>query len=121
MACGRTWSITSALPSPEVPVTLGASANGLVITRIETVPVRARLAADFKGSHYHMTHRATIITRVHTTDGIVGEAYAGDEDATLLEIERIVHDEVAPAVVGLDAMAVERCWAAASPVTFDIL
>jgi len=121
MACGRMWSITSALPKPEVPVTLGASANDLVITHIETVPVRARLAADFKGSHYHMTHRATIITRVHTADGIVGEAYAGDEDATLLEIERIVHDEVAPAVVGLDAMAVERCWAAAYPVTFDIL
>ena len=47
----------------------GTSPDGLVITRIETVPVRARLAADFKGSHYHMTHRATIITRVYTENG----------------------------------------------------
>jgi D-galactarolactone cycloisomerase len=93
----------------------------LAITRIETVPVRARLAADFKGSHYHMTHRATIVTRVHTDAGIVGEAYAGDEDATLLDIERIVHAEIAPAVTGLDAMAVERCWQASYPATFDIL
>ena len=85
------------------------------------MPVRARLAADFRGSHYHMTHRATIVTRVHTADGIVGEAYAGDEDATLFDIERLVHSEIAPAVVGLDAIAVERCWAAAYPVTFDIL
>ena len=95
--------------------------DGLVITRIETVPVRARLGADFKGSHYHMTHRSTIVTRVYTADGIVGEAYAGDEDATLFDIEAIVHNEIAPCLVGLDAMAVERCWAAAYPVTFDIL
>ena len=86
-----------------------SDADELVITRVETVPVRARLAADFRGSHYHMTHRATIVTRVHTADGIVGEAYAGDEDATLFDIERIVHSEIAPAVVGLDAIAVERC------------
>ncbi len=95
--------------------------SALTITRIETVAVRAPLAADFRGSHYHMTHRATLVTRVYTTDGIVGEAYAGDEDANLLEIERIVHTELAPLVVGLDAMATERCWQAGYPVTFDIL
>ncbi len=93
----------------------------LPITGVSTVAVRAPLASDFRGSHYHMVNRATLITRVHTAEGIVGEAYAGDEDATLLEIQRIVRDEVAPAVVGLDAMAVERCWAAGFPATFDIL
>jgi D-galactarolactone cycloisomerase len=93
----------------------------LTITRIETIPVRAKLGADFKGSHYHMTHRSTLITRVHTSEGIVGEAYAGDEDATLIEINNIVHNELAPALVGLDAMATERCWHAGYPVTFDIL
>ncbi len=30
-----------------------------------------------------MTHRATVIIRVLTDEGIVGEAYAGDEDAAL--------------------------------------
>jgi L-alanine-DL-glutamate epimerase-like enolase superfamily enzyme len=93
----------------------------LTITRIETIPVRAKLGADFKGSHYHMTHRSTLITRVYTSDGIVGEAYAGDEDATLGEIDNIVHNELAPVMVGLDAMATERCWQAGYPVTFDIL
>jgi L-alanine-DL-glutamate epimerase-like enolase superfamily enzyme len=95
--------------------------SALTITRIETIPIRAPLAADFKGSHYHMTNRATLITRVHTADGIVGEAYAGDEDSTLLEIDRIVHAELSPAIVGLDAMATEKCWQAGYPVTFDIL
>jgi D-galactarolactone cycloisomerase len=97
------------------------SASPLTITRIETIPVRAKLGADFKGSHYHMTHRSTLITRVYTSEGIVGEAYAGDEDATLGEIDAIVHNELAPAIVGLDAMATELCWQAGYPVTFDIL
>ena len=98
-----------------------AAVSPLVITRIETIPIRAPLGADFKGSHYHMMHRATIVTRVHTADGIVGEAYTGDEDAGLLDIDAIVHNEIAPAVIGLDAMATERCWEAGHPATFDIL
>jgi L-alanine-DL-glutamate epimerase-like enolase superfamily enzyme len=96
-------------------------AAGLTITRVETIAVRAPLAREFRGSYYHMTHRVTLIARVHTADGIVGEAYAGDEDAGLAEIERIVLTEVAPAVTGLDALATERCWQAGYPATFDIL
>jgi len=96
-------------------------AAGLTITRVETIGVRAPLAREFRGSYYRMTHRVTLIARVHTSDGIVGEAYAGDEDAGLAEIERIVQAEIAPAVTGMDAMAVERCWQAAYPATFDIL
>jgi L-alanine-DL-glutamate epimerase-like enolase superfamily enzyme len=103
------------------PDALTARSGGLTITAIETVPVVTPLRRDFRGSHYHMTHRATVITRVHTADGIVGEAYAGDEDKSLPDIERIVRDEIAPAVVGLDALATERCWQAGYPATFDIL
>jgi D-galactarolactone cycloisomerase len=95
--------------------------SGLRIRAIETVPVRAPLAREFRGSFYRMTHRATVVTRVLTDEGVVGEAYAGDEDATLHEIERAIRDEIAPRLVGLDALAVERCWQAAWPVTFDIL
>ena len=97
------------------------SSSPLTITRIETIPLRAPLGADFKGSHYHMTHRSTLITRVYTSEGIVGEAYAGDEDATLSEIDHIVHSELAPALVGRDAMATEQCWQASYRVTYDIL
>lgn len=98
-----------------------ASSSGLTITSIETVPVIAPLAQVFRGSHYLMTQRATLVTRVHTADGIVGEAYAGDEDKTLFEIDDIVKQEIAPKVVGLDAMATERVWEAGFPATYDIL
>ena len=94
--------------------------GALRIERIETIPIRVPLARVYRGSHYQMTHRSTIVTRVHA-GGLVGEAYAGDEDAGLLEIDAIVSEEIAPALAGEDAMAIERCWELARPATFDIL
>jgi len=91
------------------------------IASVETIPIRVPLVRPFHGSHYHMTHRSTIVVRITTDDGIVGEAYAGDEDASLLEIDRIVNDELAPKLVGEDAYAIERCWELCRPATFDIL
>ena len=93
----------------------------LTIRRIETVPLRVPLGRVYRGSFYEMTHRSTIVTRVYTDEGIVGEAYAGDEDAGLHEIDAIIHDEIAPLLIGVDAMAIERCWELSRPVTFNIL
>ncbi len=93
----------------------------LTIRAIETIPIRVPLARTYHGSSYRMTHRSTIVTRVHTEEGVVGEAYAGDEDADLLEINRIIGEEIAPRLIGEDAFAVERCWELARPATFDIL
>ena len=90
------------------------------IEAIETTCIRVPLRRVYKGSHYHMTHRSTVIVRV-MADGLAGEAYAGDEDSGLLDIARIIGAEIAPALIGEDAMAVERCWELARPATFDIL
>ncbi len=93
----------------------------LLIERIDVVAVRVPLDRTYRGSKYRMTHRSTIITQVHTSAGVVGEAYAGDEDAGLAHIASIICDEIAPALIGLDARAVERCWEVARPATQDIL
>lgn len=93
----------------------------VTIRSIETVPLRVPLARIYRGSRYQMTHRSTLVTRVITEEGIVGEAYAGDEDAALGEIDRIVREEISPHLVGEDALATERLWQLARPVTFDIL
>lgn len=95
--------------------------SSLRIERIETVALRVPLDKTYSGSKYKMTHRSTIITRVYTDAGIVGEAYAGDEDAGLAEIVAIIDDEIAPKLIGQDALAYERCWEIARPATFDIL
>src|SRR4051794_28093475 len=68
-----------------------------------------------------MTHRSTIVTRVHTEEGVVGEAYVGDEDAGLLEIDEIVRLEIAPRLIGEDGFRTERIWELSRPATFDIL
>lgn len=99
----------------------GSSPTPLRIEAIETELIRVPLDRVYQGSHYRMTHRSTTVTRVYTTHGVVGEAYAGDEDSGLAEIDKIIHEEVAPRIIGQDAMATERCWAATRPVTFDIL
>jgi L-alanine-DL-glutamate epimerase-like enolase superfamily enzyme len=101
--------------------TTAATMPSLTIRRIETVPIRVPLGRVYRGSFYEMTHRSTIVTRVYTDEGIVGEAYAGDEDAGLLEIDAIIHEEIAPRLIGADAMAIERCWEISRPVTFNIL
>lgn len=98
-----------------------AALPDLTIERIETVAVRVPLDRVYKGSHYRMTHRSTIITRIYTASGIVGEAYAGDEDAGLADINAIILNEIAPVLIGEDAFATERCWQLARPATWDIL
>jgi len=97
------------------------SALDLTITSIETEAVRVPLETVYKGSHYKMTHRSTIITRIHTASGLYGEAYAGDEDAGLMDIDEIIHGEIAPKLIGKDASHIELLWELARPATWDIL
>jgi D-galactarolactone cycloisomerase len=104
-------------------ISAGATTAGtaLKLERIETIPLRIPLVRTYKGSAYKMTHRSTLIVRLHTEEGIVGEAYVGDEDAALAQIDAIVHDEIAPRIIGEDLFALERLWERARPATFDIL
>ena len=104
------------------PADVPASGHGrLTIREIELVPIVVPLAQEYRGSFYRMRNRATIITRVHTEEGIVGEAYAGDEDSTLAQICGVVRDEIAPRLIGMDAFSYERCWLAGYPATYDQL
>ena len=89
--------------------------------RVEVVPIVVPLSTEFRGSHYRMTHRATVITRLYTKEGIVGEGYAGDEVDSLDAIMTAIRDEIAPRIIGANLMATARVWRDAYPVTFDIL
>src|SRR5438552_12015756 len=95
--------------------------HSLEIASIEVVPVVLPLDREYRGSYYRMTNRATVVTRVVAQEGIVGEAYVGDEDKTLPDILSVITNEIAPQLVGQNAFAYERCWERAFPVTFDQL
>lgn len=98
-----------------------AAAGPMRITRIETIPLRMPLARTFRGSNYFMTHRCTILTRVYTDAGIVGESYNGDEEDGQAVVLRIIGEEIAPRLVGMDAFNVDACWHAMLPATKNIL
>lgn len=95
--------------------------TGPTIERIEVVPVRVPLAQKFQGSHYSMDSRVTIVTRVHTSDGVIGEAYNGDSDAELMIIVDIIRNEIAPLLEGTQATSMEQAWETMLPPTYDIL
>jgi D-galactarolactone cycloisomerase len=93
----------------------------LTVERIETIPLLVPLGRIYKGSHYQMTHRAPVIVRIFTTEGIIGEAYVADEDRNFMEISRVIDKEITPLLIGRDIRSVERCWELTRPTTFDIL
>lgn len=93
----------------------------LPIEGIETIALRVPLNKRYSGSAYSMVNRCTIITRLYTHEGLVGEVYTGDTDAEQESIVRIIHEELAPALMGHDAMSPDRCWQAMQPATYDIL
>ncbi len=95
--------------------------SSLTIEAIEVTPIVVPLDREYRGSYYRMTNRSTVLTRVITREGIVGEAYAGDEDATLGEIVAVIKDELTPRLIGQDGFAIERCWELGFPVTYDLL
>jgi D-galactarolactone cycloisomerase len=95
--------------------------GALTIDRIETIALRAPLGRRFAGSAYSMTNRCTIVTRLHTDDGLVSEVYTGDTDVEQSIIVGIIHDELAPRLLGRSATDPEGAWRAIEPATNDIL
>jgi D-arabinonate dehydratase len=93
----------------------------LTIERVEFIPLVMPLPRTFRGSYYSMTHRATIVTRLYTRGGVIGECYNGDEHETQAEILGILRDEIAPRLIGASAASPETCWSLALPPTFNIL
>lgn len=94
---------------------------GSRIRAIEAIPLKLPLPRKFSGSHYFMTHRCTIVTRVTTEDGAVGEIYNGDEMDAQHEILKMITDRMGPLVVGKNIFHTNDIWNAMEPFTFDIL
>lgn len=87
------------------------------IAAVEALAIEIPLPRKFAGSVYAMTTRCAVITRIRTSDGLVSEVYNGDNREHGREIVRIIQEEIAPRIIGEDAIAYERLWARAFQVT----
>ena len=80
------------------------------IIKIEVIPLVYKLEEAFSGGTYKISNRNTIVTRVHTDAGIVGEAFGGDEDRWQDRVVSLMRQHLAPMLIGEDARDVERLW-----------
>ena len=50
------------------------------IARIETIPLKVRLDRTANASNLSISHRCTIVTRIHTDAGVIGQCFNGNDD-----------------------------------------
>ncbi|GAA4335166.1 mandelate racemase/muconate lactonizing enzyme family protein [Pigmentiphaga soli] len=93
----------------------------LIIDRIEAIPLRMPLPRPLRAGTVVVQSRASVLARVHTRDGIVGECFGNNEYLGQAEIVRIIREEIAPRLIGRSAFHVEACWQAMYPLTRDFL
>lgn len=80
------------------------------IEKVEAIPIRIPLTKVFSGSSYRVDSRATVVTRIYTSGGLVSEVYNGDERTHGPDIARIVQEEIGPLLIGEPITAYERLW-----------
>lgn len=80
------------------------------ITDVSVRLVLVPLDRIFRGSTYQVDSRCTVIVRVETDEGVVGEAYSGDERNAYRHIRDLITQRFRPLVVGEDCLAIERIW-----------
>jgi len=108
--------MTSAIRQDGAPALVDAR-----ITRIETIPLKVELERPATGSTLKLTHRCTIVTRIHTDAGVVGECFNGNDDELQPDIIRLIHDELEPLLKGRRVAAIDDAWAATRRATEPFL
>ncbi len=82
------------------------------ITDVETTLLGAPLGRTFlAGTYGKAATKDTIITRIHTDEGLVGESFVGDvPGARGRQIVNIIHQHLKKEIVGEDLFSRERIW-----------
>ncbi len=80
------------------------------ITRIETIPLKVKMEKVATGSTLKLSHRCTILTRIHTDTGVIGECFNGNDDALQASVIQMIQQEMAPMLIGHEITAIEDAW-----------
>lgn len=81
------------------------------ITKVEAIPLVRKLETPFEGGTYRIDNRYTLVTRIETDEGLVGQVFGGDEDHTQDQIVALIRNHFAPLLIGHDPREYERFWA----------
>ena len=87
------------------------------IQSVDALAVEIPLRKNFGGSTYTVLKRCTVVTRLASDEGLVSEIYNGDNRSHGREIVRLIDEALAPRVVGMDVLEVERAWQAMFDLT----
>ena len=77
-----------------------------VAVRMVSVP----LTRVFRGSTYQIDKRCTIVVRIETEEGVIGEIYSGDERSSYRELRDLIVGPFRDVLVGEDPLTVERLF-----------
>ncbi len=80
------------------------------ITDVKAIPLVRSLDETFFGGTYRITSRNTLVTEVWTDNGVVGQAFGGDEWRYQTEIVRVIEEKFKPLLIGEDVRDVEKLW-----------
>ncbi|MGE0558126.1 MAG: mandelate racemase/muconate lactonizing enzyme family protein [Burkholderiales bacterium] len=80
------------------------------ITAVEAIAVDIPLSRNFGGSTYSVLKRSTVITRLHTADGLVSNVYNGDNRTHGAQIAKLVSGELFNSINGLSIFERELAW-----------
>ena len=87
------------------------------IDKVESIAIEVPLPKPFAGATYTVPTRNTIVTRIYTNDGLISEVFNGDNRKCGPEVARIVNEDIAPLIMGLDPTCHEAVWEQAFKVT----
>ncbi|MBI3942986.1 MAG: mandelate racemase/muconate lactonizing enzyme family protein [Chloroflexi bacterium] len=82
----------------------------MLITKVEAIPLVRKLADTFEGGTYRIVNRNTLVTRIYTDSGVIGEVFGGDEDNWQSEVVAVIRDYFTPLLIGEDARNIQRLW-----------
>jgi D-arabinonate dehydratase len=80
------------------------------IIQIETIPLRVKMERVATGSTLKLSHRCTILTRIHTDAGVIGECFNGNDDALQASVINMMNEEMTPLLIGQPVASIEDIW-----------
>jgi D-galactarolactone cycloisomerase len=80
------------------------------IKKIRVIPLVRKLEQPFEGSTYKILSRNTLYVQVETSQGVMGEAFGGDEDIYQDRVVEIANNFLAPLLIGEELWQIENLW-----------